>query len=374
MAASFRATTSQVAIGVTAYAIAYAVGAPLLAPLGDRYRAQIVATAGILVFSAATVAASMQNTLVGLYAARIFAGIGGAVSTPNVQAYVTRRYSPALRAKLIGIIMAGLSFSIVLGVPVGSFAASMLSWRTTFQGVALMGAIAALLLIAGAGSDRYGQAPGMRRMSDYGTTLASTGVRHALGATLLWMTGFYGLYTYLSPFLQQRLGIGVAATGFYLIAYGAGNLLASLSSGWVSARIGTASRTILVMGIVSGIFVILLTAMPLNPTLAVVFLIGWAIAQGYGATALVMLAASQSRHHAAIVLALNSSFIYVGVALGSALFGLFQGPAIVALGIPSVALTIGAAINARTTPRQEETHPHPDKHVENLPRAATLKR
>ena len=53
MAGTFHATTSQIAYGVTAYAIAYAVGAPLLAPFGDRFGSQRIAATGMLIFARA---------------------------------------------------------------------------------------------------------------------------------------------------------------------------------------------------------------------------------------------------------------------------------------------------------------------------------
>lgn len=342
MAASFHAGTDQIALGVTAYALACAIGAPLLAPLGDRFRPQVVAAIGILVFAVATVALTIQTTLPGLYLFRVLAGLGGAMWMPNVQAYVTRRWPRPLSTKLIGIVVAGLSAAIALGVPVGALLAGALSWQQTFLGIAALAVLSAIVLFAGLGGERSVGAVATRHLGDYAHTLSEPAVRWALSATLAWMTGFYGVYTFLGTFLQNRLGIGVAASGGFLIAYGVGNFVASTTSGWVNTRLGAPHRPIVLFGVSSSLFVLGLTGVPLVPWLAVLLLLGWAVSQGFAATGLITLAAAHGGGHVATVLALNSSFIYVGAALGSALFGLFHGPASVALGLPSIALTLAA--------------------------------
>ena len=134
MSKSLAGSVAAVAIGVTTYAVAYAVSAPILAPLGDRYRPANIAIVGITIFAVATLATSFQNSLIGFYTVRAVAGVGGAMYTPNIQAHVSRRYDPIMRGKLIGIIMAGLSASIVLGSKRNVVATSVpvyhCAWRT----------------------------------------------------------------------------------------------------------------------------------------------------------------------------------------------------------------------------------------------------
>ena len=346
MGASLQASVGQIALGVTAYAAAYAIGAPLLSPLGDRFRSQVVAGVGLLLFAAATLTLAAQTTLAGFLVLRVVAGLGGAMWMPNVQAYLTRRYRPPLSTRPVGIVVAGLSAAIALGVPAGALAASVLSWRQTFIGIAVLAAVGAAVLLVTLGG-RPGVAAGTpRRLGDYPRALVAPGPRRALLATLCWMTGFYGLYTFLGTFLQHRLGVGIAASGAYLIAYGVGNFVASMTSGWVNPRLGAPHRAIAWFGAASVLSVLLLTGLPLSPVLAIVLLLGWAVAQGYASTGLIALAASRGGDRVTTVLALNSSFIYVGTAVGAALFAVFPGPAVLALGLPSALLTIVAAVFA----------------------------
>lgn len=346
---SFHSNGAQIALGVTAYAIAYAVSAPVLAPLGDRFRPQVVGSVGILIFSAATLALTAQTSLVGFYAFRVLAGVGGAMWTPNVQAFISRHWARPRSTQLIGIVIAGLSAAIAFGVPLGAFVASMLSWQRTFLLIATLGILSGLALFLTLGREHLGYAAATRRLSDYVHTLTTPAVRWALLATLLWMTGFYGIYTFLGTFLQDRMEIGVAASGAYLIAYGIANFIASTTSGWVNTKLGAPHRPIFWFGLSSAVFVLLLSALPLNPILTIVLLAGWAASQGYAATGLITLASSYAGGQVATVLALNSSLIYVGTAAGSALFASFHGPAFLALGLPSAILTLLAAAAARRT-------------------------
>lgn len=358
MSQSLDGTVAGVAIGVTTYAVAYAISAPLLAPLGDRYRPATVAIIGIGVFAAATLATSLQSTLVGFYSVRAIAGIGGAMYTPNIQAHLSRRYEPVLRGKLLGIIMAGLSASIVLGVPLGSWAASVLSWRQVFPWIAILGVLAALMLTLSrqTGLEDHPGSAGNRSLRTYLRALAAPAVRYALGATLAWMTGFYGIYTFLGSFLHKRMSIDVAEVGTYLMVYGIGNFAATFTAGWVNARLGAGHRPIIVFGTINIVAIIALTTLPLNPVSVVVIFLVWAASQGYSATALIHMAAGASPSQVSTVLALNSSFIYVGLALGSVVFGMFlPHGALLGMGIPATVLTAAAMVSAYGSQRHQKT-------------------
>lgn len=356
---SLDASVSVVAMGVTAYAVAYAISAPLLAPLGDRFRPARVAIIGICLFAAATLATGFQSTLAGFYTVRALAGIGGAMFTPNIQAHVSRRYDPVTRGKLIGIIMAGLSASIVLGVPLGSWAANVMSWRQVFPFITALGALAAIVLALtlartediSASSDT----PARRSPGAYMQVLSIPRVRFALGATLAWMTAFYGVYTFLGTFLQHRLSIDVAEVGSYLMVYGIGNFAATFTAGWINSRMTPQYMPVIVFGIVNIAAVLALTIVSLSPALVIIIFLIWAASQGYAATALIGISASAAPPgKISTVLALNSSFIYVGLALGSAIFGaLLHHSALLGMGLPAAILTILAMLSARATGRHD---------------------
>lgn len=354
MASSLNGSPRDVAIGVTTYAIAYAVGAPLLAPMGDRYNPKIIATLGIVIFATSTIATSFQNTLTGFYVVRAIAGIGGAMYTPNIQAYISRRYEASLRAKLIGIVMAGLSASIVLGIPIGSWAASILSWRQVFPAIAAIGLTAGFILITtGSKYETSGVDSSVdRSVATYVKALSRSEVKYALGSTLAWMTAFYGVYTFLGSFLQERLSITVAEVGMYLMVYGIGNFAATFSAGWVNSRIGSGPRSVAIFGALNIGSVIVLTTMPLSPIVVMTIFLVWAASQGYAVTALIGIAAGSAPAQASTVLALNSSCIYVGLALGSAVFGaLLSHGSLIGMGVPAAILTILSILSAAATRR-----------------------
>lgn len=360
MSKSLAGSVAAVAIGVTTYAVAYAVSAPILAPLGDRYRPANIAIVGITIFAVATLATSFQNSLIGFYTVRAVAGVGGAMYTPNIQAHVSRRYDPIMRGKLIGIIMAGLSASIVLGVPFGAWAANVMSWRQVFPFITVLGVLAAIILgttrvAALTDKSKTPTSPVPKRsLGVYLQAFSTSKVRFALGATLTWMTGFYGIYTFLGTFLSQQLSINVAKVGTYLMVYGIGNFIATFTAGWINARLGSGSRPVIVFGVINIGAVFALTTIPLTPLSVVTIFLVWAASQGYAATALIGMAASAAPAQVSTVLALNSSFIYVGLALGSAIFGqLLDYGSVVGMWMPAAVLTIMAMISARASTREK---------------------
>ncbi|MEV3859956.1 MFS transporter [Streptomyces sp. NPDC050095] len=337
-------------LGVTTYAICYAVGAPLLGPLADRYSRKRMLLTGMTVFVVATVFSAFVSDVVTFCVARGLAGVGAAMVTPNVMALIATTYKPPLLPKVIGIVMSALSLAIVIGVPIGSYLAEAAGWRSSFYFVAVLGLVAALILTSVLPNTPVAPGPKKSYAAAYGAVLRSRTAVFALITTLAWMTGFYGVYTYLGTYLGDSLAVSTATVGSLLLAYGAGNFIASFLAGWTIAKLG-ARKTVLVNGVLSAAIVLALTTAEPAEWAVLVLLVLWAFTQGFAVTAMTTVSAGAVPESRATVMSLNSSCIYLGLTLGSAIFGaLFSHASFGALGIAAVVATaIAVVANAVAT-------------------------
>ncbi|MEU6862260.1 MFS transporter [Streptomyces sp. NPDC046876] len=332
-------------LGVTAYAICYAVGAPLLGPLADRISRKRMLLTGMALFVVATVLSAFVWDVLTFCITRGLAGIGAAMVTPNVMALIATTYRPPLLPKIIGIVMSALSLAIVVGVPIGSYLAEAAGWRSSFYFIAGLGLLSGLVL-SSVLADNPPAAGGAKKsyLGAYAEVLRSRTAVFALLTTLTWMTGFYGVYTYLGTYLGDSLAISTATVGSLLLAYGAGNFAASFMAGWVVAKLGPRS-TVMVNGLVSSVVVIALASADLDTWAVLLLLIGWAFTQGFAITAMTAVTAGSVPEARATVMSMNSSCIYLGLTLGSAIFGaLFTRTSFTWVGVAAAAATLLAIV------------------------------
>lgn len=141
----------------------------------------------------------------------------------------------------------------------------------------------------------------------------------ALLPGLLWNLGTYTIYTYIAPLLEHSLQI-TDVSGL-LIVFGAGVVIGNWSGGMISDRLGPTRLLLLVLlalVLVEGLL-----------SLAMTTLIGSILLLGiWGCVASLPFVPQQHRllslapAHANVILALNNSAFYLGIAGGAVLGGL----------------------------------------------------
>ncbi|MBI2942095.1 MAG: MFS transporter, partial [Chloroflexi bacterium] len=140
LARDFQSTVPAVGQLAAATSLAWALAAPALSPLSDRYGRKPLMLVGLGVLGLMTAGASLAPDLALLFGLRFLAGLGGGALGPSVNAAVVDYFPPSQRAQAFGLVMAGFSFGALLGVPLVAVLAALLGWRLTFL------AIGALLL------------------------------------------------------------------------------------------------------------------------------------------------------------------------------------------------------------------------------------
>jgi predicted MFS family arabinose efflux permease len=298
---------------ITVAALVMALGAPLVAAAvggWDRRRLLVLALAWYAVGHAASALAQDFTTLLPLRAISV---LGAAVFTPQAAAALSVMTAPADRARAITFVFLGWSLASVLGMPLHSFIGETFGWRWAFALVALLSAGAAVWVWR---TMPDGVKPPAMSLADWGRTLTHPLLMGMVLVTVLSAAGQFSLFSYLAPYYRQVLGADAASVSFLFMWFGAFGLIGNLLLSRAIDRIGVAHCvTLLLAGIAVSMLVWPLAGAVWSMALVMVPWAFGCFASNSAQQARLGLAAPAL---AAALMALNTSAMYLGQAIGAA--------------------------------------------------------
>jgi predicted MFS family arabinose efflux permease len=302
---------------VTLFSLTYGLGAPLLAALTGRIPRHRLLLGALVVFSLANVFSAIAPNFEILLLTRILAGTSAALYSPTAYFMATSLSTPQKRGQALATVVAGLTISTVLGVPLGTWIGQSFNWRITFGLVALLGGVA-LGVLALTGIPRIANPPSLGLRARL-APISQPRVLLALLPVLIWSAGTFILYTYITPFLQQTTHL--QDTGGLLLAYGLGTVVGNWSAGLAVDRFGslpTIASLLVLMIITLGLLPLGATSLwGAIPLLFLWSFSGWGVFPSQQHRLLALFPQSAN-----VILALNNSAFYLGGALGTATGGL----------------------------------------------------
>lgn len=307
---------------VSAFALAYALGAPLLAvTLGSLPRRPVLISS-LAVFAAANVAAALVHSYGTLLAIRVLSGLAAAVFSPGAISVVPSLVPAERRGRALSTVSAGIAVSTAVGVPLGTLIGNAFGWRVTFLVVAALGGLACLGLTLLLPPLPPNPPADLRTRVN---ASRAAGVPSALGVTVLWIAGAFTLLTYLSPVLHEVGDVQGTTLSIWLAVYGLAAVTGNHLGGRAADRFATQRLTVVTTaGLLCALasFGLLGSLGAHGATgagwamagLVVWGVFGWAFAP-IQSHRLVQLAPES----ASVVLSLNSSAVYIGISAGGLL-------------------------------------------------------
>lgn len=323
IAADSGVTITQAGYLVFAYAIAYAVGAPVLSAFTGRFDRRPLLAVVALVFATGALLAAVSQGYVVLLLARLIIAASAGLYAATAQAAAVTIAPPERRARAVATVVAGTTMAVALGAPIGAFLSGFAGWRGTYFAIAGVGVLTAaaiwVMLPRGIQGDRRG-------LGERLGVLSVPGLLPALLTILLYMAGPFAAFIYLGPVTTRLMGLDAGLLPFVMLAYGLGAALGNPLGGQLSDRIG-AQATVTIAAVLNIGFLLLLGAIPLLPQAAITptyfgFMVAWGIAGWMFVPGQVSRVVALSPTSAPLALSLNASFLYLGTALGALVGGL----------------------------------------------------
>jgi len=308
---------------VTVFAVSYALFGPMVVRASRRVGTGALVAASLAVFCMANLACAAATSFGMFLVFRVAAGASAGVFMPTAALAASGSLAADRRGRALALVIGGSSLAAALGVPIGVALGTAFGWRVAFVALALLGIAVALVLGMRWRRETTPPAPSQ-------TTRASHAVRHAMPillVTMLWSTGSFTFFTYLAPVLERSGGVDGYGVSIYLSLFG----LAGITGAWLAGRStdlrGPVVTALVALGFMS-IALFSLTALtqaaltsPAAPVVTGVAITAyglatWAVmpAQQYR---LITVAPGAER----ILLALNASALYAGIAVGGAFGG-----------------------------------------------------
>lgn len=350
-------SVAQAGYIVTAYALAYALGAPVLSAMFGMSDRRRLLAGSMLVFVLGNLIAAASPRFGLLIAAQFVMGASAGLFVATAQATAVALSVPEHRARAISIVIGGTTVAVALGAPLGSLIAALWGWRGTFVAVALLGLVCAAVLWSRLPRGLAGTRLTLRERL---TAIGRPGVPSSLLLTLIYLTGGFVIIAYLAPLAMEGAGLPQLALPAILLAFGVGAIAGNLASGYLSDRIGP--TRVIVLSLAASFTVCIAIAAGLRllpqhlagPLLIAIMvpwgIIGWAFPPAQGSRL-----ANFAPDVAHLTLSLNVSALYFGIALGTFVggrvleFGHPADLALVAAAFPVLALIV-LALGARAAP------------------------
>ncbi|KIQ34442.1 transporter [Variovorax paradoxus] len=301
---------------ITAAAIVMCLGAPLLAAVVAGWDRRQLLALTLLWYATGHAICALMPSFGALLPVRMLTVIAPAIFTPQAAACAGLLVPPEHRGRAVTFVFLGWSMASVLGLPIGALIGGHLGWRMAFIAIAMLSVVSAASIWL---TLPTGIRPAALTAAAWSRVLRSPVLMGIVSVTALQGSGQFVLFSYFGPILKQSFGADANTLSLMWALFGAFGLIGNMVVSRYIDRIG-AGRMVL---LTSSLIALSLFVWPFASTLAwlAVVIVPW----GLGCFA------TNSAQQARLVglapalapgsVALNSSGIYIGQAVGAGLGG-----------------------------------------------------
>ena len=340
---------------VTVFAATYSVATPIVVRLSRRLGTRVQIAGALALFGLANIATGVALNLTMLLIARALAGASAGVFMATASLASARSATSSKRGRALSVVVGGASIATAVGVPIGTLLGGLVNWRWVFFAVAVLTTAATVLMLRNFPTKlAHGQVPTRRAERSNGLLLM-------LLTTLLWAIGSFTFFTYVSVVLHRTAAVDAPGLAVIFLAFGIAGLAGAALGGWLIDTRGTS----ITLKVALGLVVVSLASLAALATPSSRFVLPSVFAMiAYGIGTWAVTPAQQHRLLAyggdhGLLLSLNASALYAGVAIGSAIGGaVLAGTSDVAvLCLVAAAIMLAALVLATASTRRDLTSP-----------------
>ncbi|MFT4121179.1 MFS transporter [Bradyrhizobium sp.] len=303
---------------ITFGAITLCIGSPLTAWLTSHIERRVLLATTLAVLAAGNLASAFAPDYASLLAIRLVMLAVGALYTPQAAGTAALIVPVERRGGTIAYIFLGWSLAAAVGLPLITFVASRYGWRAAYGVIGALGCVSFLLLLVRLPAGLRGTPVDLKTWGEVGR---NNNILLLLAITMLQMSGQFAVFTFMGPLLKKLTDAGPDAIGMVFALYGVCGFLgvavaSRIVDSWGPYRTSLLFTSLLLAGITGWA----LSAGTLGLMTLSVGIWGLGFASTNSMQQVRLVAAAPPLASATV--ALNTSVLYIGQALGSAVGGL----------------------------------------------------
>jgi DHA1 family inner membrane transport protein len=215
---------------VTVYMLVVTVGGPAATVLTRRLPRRALLAATMVVATGAAVGSAFAGSYGTLLATRLGSALAQALFMAVASQVAMAAVPPERQTAAVARVFAGFALATVIGLPLGSLVGQAYGWHATFvlvaglSGAGLVGVLVFCPPIPATAGSGFG-----RRLRGMVNPPVLTG----LLITLLVLTGFVAVFTYVVPMLSTVAGLSPGWVSVALLGYGLGTIGGNVLAGRV---------------------------------------------------------------------------------------------------------------------------------------------
>jgi predicted MFS family arabinose efflux permease len=317
LARGLEVTIPQAGLLITTGAIVLCLGSPLMVWATSRFDRRVLLSASLAFVALGHFASALAPGYAALLVLRVLMMAVIAPFTPIAAGTVALITPEAQRPNAVAFVFLGWTAAVAAGLPAIAFLSGHVGWRATF-------AVSGVALLACAAFVFFALPVGLRgtplSLGSWGALFRKPLVVLLLVLTVLQTSGQFVVFTYFAPLLSSLVGASVAAISVFFLVFGVMGFIGNLVATRVVGRLGTFATSLLSLcAILGGLVLWSLGAGFIVAMGAGVALWGLGFAAINSMQQARLIAAVPTLGSAAV--SLNSSSLYIGQAIGSALGG-----------------------------------------------------
>lgn len=327
---------------ISVFALTYAIMTPVLALSTGRFKRYTLLVAYCIVFCLGNVIAAIAPTFEVLMVSRVAMGaVAGSLLAVGVT-YIPELLSPKQTSLGISIVYGAFSVAMVVVTSVGKILADTVGWHAAMDGTLAFALIICVATVAF--MSRTGSTDEPATFREQAKLLSEPAILTGMLIFLFGVGSVYVFYGYVTPYLEEVLGMGTYEASTTLMVYGVFCLLSNILSGWIDGRFGM--KALLVTFVLQGLALLGLYVTGSSVTAFVpLFAIATLMYIFSVACITLFMRIARDRHPKAMVLAssLEPMAFNVGISFGTAVGGaVVSGIGIVFTPVVGAALAVVA--------------------------------
>lgn len=220
---------------VSGFAIAYAIGTPILTGFVSRFAKYPLMLLFIAIFILGNIVSALASSYGILMTSRVVTAVVSGVLTALSMSLANDLMPKEKRSSIIALLFAGFTIANVMGVPLGTMVGQWSNWHMTFWLTALLGGIAFVISLFVLPRNSKGT---KGSLSDQLSLFKQPKIILAFFIPVFTIAGTYTIYTFITPILENKLGIDTKYISIVLLIYGFFSIFSNLLAGKIAQHNG----------------------------------------------------------------------------------------------------------------------------------------